>query len=290
MNEFPHLTDRINHFLAIQLEQISSHQTGQLQTAMKYTLLNGGKRMRPLMVYATANSIKLDLKVADYIAAAIEMIHAYSLIHDDLPAMDDDDLRRGQPTCHIKFDEATAILAADALQTLAFETLTDAPIKNSLKIKVIKSLAKASGGKGMIGGQMLDLEAEEKIISLLELQNIHAKKTGALLLACVSMVIDCVPSLTSCQVDQYLNFGKNFGMAYQIIDDILDVTSDTDTLGKPAQSDIKNQKSTYPSILGLDLAKQKASEYIESANNSLSGLPNAQQLILLTNRVSNRAY
>ena len=283
------LIDRIDHFLVDQLSELKTQDTGQLVAAIEYTLLNGGKRMRPLLVYATAESTGLDEQVADHIAAAIEMIHAYSLIHDDLPAMDDDDLRRGQATCHIKFDEATAILAADALQALAFEVLTKIPIEAERKVILIQILSQAAGAYGMVGGQMLDLEAEGQHLALEALQNIHARKTGALLEACVSMVISCDNNIPHHSKSCYLEFAQNFGIAYQIIDDILDVTKDTITLGKPAQSDIKNDKSTYPSLLGLHAAKVKAKEHISQANNLLAQLPGNDQLIKLTKIIANRS-
>ncbi len=283
------LIDRIDRFLVDQLSTLKSQDTGQLIAAIEYSLLNGGKRMRPLLVYATAKSTGIDKQVADHIAAAIEMIHAYSLIHDDLPAMDDDDLRRGQATCHIKFDEATAILAADALQALAFEVLTKTPIEAEHKVALINTLSKAAGAVGMVGGQMLDLEAEGQQLTLEALQNIHAKKTGALLEACVSMVIGCDKDISKKFIGRYLEFAQNFGIAYQIIDDILDVTKDTITLGKPAQSDIKNDKSTYPSLLGLDAAKEKATEHIDHAHELLTHLPGNELLVQLTEIIASRS-
>ena len=285
-----HLSLRINNFLGDQFDQLGAYQTGNLLPAMKYSLLNGGKRMRPLLVYATAESVGVDTDVADHIAAAIEMIHAYSLIHDDLPAMDDDDLRRGQATCHIAYDEATAILAADALQALSFEVLTHTPTSSHVVIQLIQQLSHAAGVIGMVGGQMLDLEGEGKQLTLEALQIVHAKKTGALLEACVSMVIECNQNLTKQVKNTYLQFAKNFGMAYQIIDDILDVTTDTEILGKPAQSDIKNNKSTYPSILGLNSARNKAKEHVDTAFELLDQLPNSESLFQLTEIIANRSY
>ncbi len=239
---------------------------------MAYSLLSGGKRIRPLLVYATANSIELDFSVADNIAAAIEMIHAYSLIHDDLPAMDDDHLRRGKPTNHIKFDEATAILAGDALQALAFETLTRTPTVPHKALKMIQSLATASGVLGMAGGQSMDLISENQTLSLAQLESIHAAKTGALLSACVSLVLHCDESISQHDEQQFNLFAANFGIAFQIVDDILDVTQDSVTLGKPANSDTKNNKATYPSLLGLEAAKSKADQHINMAFKALNAL------------------
>ena len=239
---------------------------------MAYSLLSGGKRIRPLLVYATAECLDVDLVVADHIAAAIEMIHAYSLIHDDLPAMDDDDLRRGQPTNHIAFDEATAILAGDALQSLAFETLSKTPVDAQTVINLIKSLAQASGLNGMAGGQSLDLIAENQIADLQQLESIHAAKTGALLVACVTLMVKTIPSISNKNLKNFNKFAVNFGMLFQIIDDILDVTEDTETLGKPANSDTKNNKATYPNLLGLDGAKNKVTEHIDAAYESLQNI------------------
>ncbi len=290
MNDFAQLSFRIDRFLTKQLQQLKSHNTGHLLPAIEYTLLNGGKRMRPKLVYATAQSTGLDLNTADHIAAAIEMVHAYSLIHDDLPAMDDDDLRRGQATCHIVFDEATAILAGDALQALAFETLTHAPIDDAIIVHLIKNLSHAAGTIGMVGGQMLDLEAENQPCTIDELREIHAKKTGALLAACVTMVTACHPELPSKLQQHYQQFAQNFGLAYQITDDIIDVTSDTQTLGKPAQSDIKNNKSTYPSLLGLAQARKLAQEQLETAHQHLSCLPATEHLRELTKKIADRSH
>ncbi len=290
MNDNQVLIDRIDQFLTVQLDELKIHKTGQLVAAMEYTLLNGGKRMRPLLVYATAESTGLNTNVADHIAAAIEMIHAYSLIHDDLPAMDDDDLRRGQATCHIKFNEATAILAADALQALAFECLTATPTSSDVVLRMIKKLSGAAGSIGMVGGQMLDLEAEGQSLDINQLQDIHARKTGALLQACVMMVTDCDETISVDKRNHYEMFAKHFGITYQIIDDILDVTVDTATLGKPAQSDIKNHKSTYPSLLGLTDARLMAAKHVECARTHLNHVPANKRLADLLKHISQRSF
>lgn len=290
VNDVDVLINRIDQFLIKQLNPLKKLNTGRLLEAIEYTLLNGGKRMRPLLVYATAESTGLDFAVADHIAAAIEMIHAYSLIHDDLPSMDDDDLRRGQATCHIKFDEATAILAADALQALAFECLSNTPCAHSTVVKLITILSRAAGAQGMVGGQMLDLEAEGHVLQIKQLQNIHAMKTGALLMACVTSVTECSKNLTPLERTAYKSFAQHFGIAYQIIDDVLDITSDTETLGKPAQSDIKNSKSTYPSLLGLEQAKNKAQFHTDAAENKLLKLPTNKSLTDLLNFISRRTF
>ncbi|WP_395374326.1 polyprenyl synthetase family protein [Marinicella sp. W31] len=283
-----HHRQRINHFLAHQLEQLAP-QSSRLKEAVAYALLSGGKRIRPLLVYAVADMIQADMQSADHIAASIEMIHAYSLIHDDLPAMDDDDLRRGQPTCHIQFDEATAILAGDALQAMAFELLSHTPAEPSTIVSLIQYLTRACGMNGMAGGQSLDLEAEDKTLQLTELENIHALKTGALLSACVDITVLLKPGLTESTAQQLNLFGRNFGVAFQIVDDILDLTSDTQTLGKPAGSDTENNKSTYPQLLGLDQAREKAREHIETSRTALhaTGL-DGQHLLDLCTKILNR--
>ena len=281
---------RINGFLQQRLD-LATDQSSRLKEAMAYSLLSGGKRMRPLLVYATAKSIGLDLKVADYLAAAIEMIHAYSLIHDDLPAMDDDNLRRGKATSHIAFDEATAILAGDALQSLAFECLSDVPLAPEITVRLVRLLAQASGLVGMAGGQSLDLLAEDQASTLTELQIIHAGKTGAILKACVSLTVASQPSLSSEQANTFIQFAEHFGIAFQIIDDILDVTQDTETLGKPAHSDTKNNKSTYPGLLGVEGARNKANEHITAAIDALDSLPyDCQELQSLTTQMLQRKY
>ena len=279
---------RINHFLEQQLEQLAP-QNSRLKEAVAYALLAGGKRIRPLLVYAVADMIEADIDAADHIAASIEMIHAYSLIHDDLPAMDDDHLRRGQPTCHIRFDEATAILAGDALQAMAFEALSQTPANASVVVALMQHLTRACGMNGMAGGQSLDLEAEDTTVSLPELENIHALKTGALLSACVEMAALLKPELPQETIQQLQIFGRNFGVAFQIVDDILDLTGDTQTLGKPAGSDEANNKSTYPQLLGLDTARAKAQEHIENSRNALAmtGL-NGKHLLDLCERILNR--
>ena len=290
MSSFQQYQDRINQFLARQLT-ICDPKDSLLISAMAYSLLSGGKRIRPLLVYATAESIDCDIKVADYIAAAIEMIHAYSLIHDDLPAMDDDELRRGQVTNHIKYDEATAILAGDALQSLAFDTLARTPLNPGIVVNLIQLLSQASGLIGMAGGQSLDLISENETANLQQLEAIHAAKTGALLSACVSLVVKTNTAISETKQLHFHQFAKNFGMAFQIIDDILDVTQDTDTLGKPANSDTKNNKSTYPDLMGIDAAKNKATEHINLAYQALDDLPyNTDQLSALAKLVLHRDH
>jgi len=240
----------------------------KLQEALEYSLFNGGKRVRPVLAYAAAEACGADQKMADLPAAALEMIHSYSLVHDDLPAMDDDDLRRGKPTCHIAFDEATAILAGDALQTLAFEILSrDAqnPLSTNQRLKMIQQLSQASGASGMCGGQSIDLEAVGHQVDLAYLENMHNHKTGALIYAAVIMGALCNPEVTETQLTQLAQYAKAIGLAFQVQDDILDVISDTETLGKAQGADAALNKPTYVSLLGLEGARAKAQELHEEA-------------------------
>ncbi|KGY13871.1 geranyl transferase [Vibrio tubiashii] len=269
--------DQLNHWL-----QALPHQHLPLIEAMHYGLLLGGKRARPFLVYITGQMLGRDLNDLDTPAAAVECIHAYSLIHDDLPAMDDDALRRGQPTCHIKFDEATAILTGDALQTLAFTILAEGSLNPNAecnRIKMVKVLADASGANGMCMGQALDLAAENKNISLQELEEIHRHKTGALMksairlgaLAAGEKGLEVLP-----QLDRYADA---VGLAFQVQDDILDIISDTETLGKPQGSDQELNKSTYPALLGLDGAINKAHTLLNEALQALEAIPYNTELL-----------
>ena len=260
-------------------EQLLPHK---LHKAMRYSVLNGGKRMRPMLTYCTGLALGIAPEVLDGPACAVEFIHVYSLIHDDLPAMDDDDLRRGKATCHIAFDEATAILAGDALQALAFEVLAYDPSITATadsRLKMIISLAKASGSQGMVGGQAIDLQYVGTRLNLPELENMHIHKTGALIRASVNMAtlakIDIDP-VAAKKLDQY---AKCIGLSFQVKDDILDEESDTATLGKTQGKDKDNDKPTYPALLGLSGAKQKAQELHEMALDSLSMLGSEADLL-----------
>ncbi|HDL3851420.1 TPA: (2E,6E)-farnesyl diphosphate synthase, partial [Mannheimia haemolytica] len=265
---------RINHFLAEKLKTTDSVGS-PLVEAMAYAVLLGGKRVRPFLIYATGRMLGVPLEKLDHSAAAMEAIHAYSLVHDDLPAMDDDRLRRGKPTCHIAFDEATAILAGDALQSFAFELLaTDPHLTDREKVAQVTELATASGAKGMCLGQSLDLIAENKAVSLEELELIHRNKTGALILSSVMMGLNLSEHSQNLAIKQPLvNYAKAIGLAFQVQDDILDVIGDTDKIGKTVGSDEHLNKSTYPKLLGLDGAKQKAEMLYQTALHSLEQLP-----------------
>ncbi|MGJ8581976.1 MAG: (2E,6E)-farnesyl diphosphate synthase [Psychromonas sp.] len=274
--------DRVN----TQLEQHINHAhitSPELNEAMSYGALLGGKRVRPFLVYAVGSMLGSQLETLDPIAASIECIHAYSLIHDDLPAMDDDALRRGHPTCHIKYNEAMAILAGDALQTIAFDILSTEinGITAQAQLKMINTLAQASGEKGMCAGQVLDIAAENSATSLTELEAIHNAKTGALILAAVQMGALTKVDIEQSEFDLLTRFARAIGLAFQVQDDILDITSDTATLGKPQGSDQALNKSTYPALLGLEGAQQKAQDLYEEALHALSQLPYNTQLLEL---------
>ena len=265
----------------------------QLQAASEYSLFNGGKRIRPLLVYATAQALGARLEQADYPAVAVEMIHAYSLVHDDLPAMDDDDLRRGKPTCHIAFDEATAILAGDALQTQAFLVLSreNKELNPQQQLSMIQILANGSGLHGMAGGQSLDLEAVDKQVDLAYLENMHSHKTGALILASVLMGAHCKANVDQTTLDALTQYARAIGLAFQVQDDILDVISDTNTLGKTQGADIANNKPTYVSLLGLDGARDKARQLHQLAIESLKSLEaDSHHLEYIANYIVERSH
>ena len=254
----------------------------KLHQAMRYSALDGGKRMRPMLTYCTGKLLGIPNQVLDGPACAVELIHVYSLIHDDLPAMDDDDLRRGKATCHIAFDEATAILTGDALQALAFEILANDPTINidpSQRLKMITTLTKASGSVGKVGGQAIDLESVGTTLTLPELENMHIHKTGALIRASVNMAALAKPDLDPIIAKKLDHYAKCIGLSFQVKDDILDEESDTATLGKTQGKDQDNNKPTYPALLGLAGAKEKAQELHEQAIGSLSGFGSEADLL-----------
>ena len=275
------LCQRVDATLAAHFENLSdSSQPQRLLEAMRYSLFNGGKRLRPVLTYASCLALGGKLAQADRAAAAVECIHAYSLVHDDLPAMDDDELRRGQPTCHIAFDEATAILAGDALQPLAFEMISmDPSLAPEIRLQMVQTLARASGDQGMVGGQALDIAAEGQRQTLEQLQRMHSLKTGALIRAAVQL--GALASNRSSEGDRAAldAYACAIGLAFQVQDDILDIEGDTQTLGKPQGSDLAHDKSTYPALLGLDGAKQKAAELHRQALNALTHLPHETTLL-----------
>ena len=243
-----------------------------LNEAVRYAVFGGGKRIRPVLVYAGGEAFGVAPQALDGCACAVEMIHTYSLIHDDLPAMDDDDLRRGRMTCHKAYNEATAILAGDALQALAFQALAQDPaieVPAGQRLRMIDTLARAAGPDGMTGGQAIDLEAENRMLSLEELQDMHARKTGALIRASVELGALCSVKVDEQRFDKVSRYADCIGLAFQIHDDVLDIESDTETLGKPQGSDLERNKATYPDLLGLEGAKRAAREALDEALSHL---------------------
>lgn len=247
----------------------------RLHEAMRYAVLLGGKRIRPALVYSTGEALGVERSGLDGPAAAVELIHAYSLVHDDLPAMDDDDLRRGRPTCHRAYDEGTAILVGDALQALAFHVLAhDEGLRVSAerRLQMVETLAKAAGSRGMVGGQALDLEAVARTLDETELENMHIHKTGAILRACVRLGGLAAPDTPEDTLERLDHYAKCIGLAYQIRDDILDVQGETGTIGKASGADAARHKPTYPSVMGLARSIELANQLHEQAMESLSVL------------------
>ncbi|CAM4458579.1 MAG: Farnesyl diphosphate synthase [Legionellaceae bacterium] len=263
---------RFNEVLERFLPKINTSE--RLLMAMRYTILNGGKRVRPLLVYATGEALQVNWTDLDSIACAIECIHTFSLIHDDLPAMDDDDLRRGLPTCHKAFDEATAILAGDALQTLAFEILAKREnfisVSPEQQLAMIQHLTEATGINGMTGGQSLDLLASGQIVSLAELEKIHRLKTGALIQASIYLVALAANNISKTAINNLLHYANCLGLAFQIQDDILDIEMPTEILGKQQGADISRNKMTYPTLLGLNTAKKQVIQLFNQAIDALA--------------------
>jgi farnesyl diphosphate synthase len=249
---------------------------------MRYAALGPGKRIRPLLVYATGAAIGVAPEALDPPAAAVELIHAYSLVHDDLPAMDDDDLRRGRPTTHRAFDEATAILAGDALQVLAFEILAEDPmptVSDAGRVDMIRLLARASGTQGMAGGQAMDLAATGRRLEPLQIEAMHACKTGALIRAAVLFACAAAPALPAASREALDRYGRAVGLSFQIVDDLLDVLGDPRVTGKGAGSDALRGKPTYPAIAGVAAARARANELAQEGIEALAGFgPAASQL------------
>ena len=269
----PHLA-RVEVALADGIAQPSPADLGE---AMRYAVLDGGKRLRPLLVLATAEAVGGDMAAALRAACAIELIHAYSLVHDDMPCMDNDVLRRGKPTVHVQFGEAQALLAGDALQTLAFELLTpqDGSVGPAVQAACVGLLARASGYQGMAGGQAIDLASVGQRLSEAQLRQMHRLKTGALLLCSVQMGAACGTAVSAPVQSALLQFGEAMGLAFQVVDDILDVTADSATLGKTAGKDAAADKPTYVALMGLEPAQRLADELAAQAAQALqdTGLP-----------------
>ena len=270
----PDLRQRINRVLSDYLTDVDGGPT-RLLDAMQYSVLGEGKRLRPLMVYASGAAAGVAMPKLDSIAAAIELVHAYSLVHDDLPAMDDDDLRRGQATTHVAFDEATAILVGDAMQALAFEVLVTDPCwenESQMSCRLIEYLAKASGPSGMAGGQAMDLAAAGQTVSVAELDEMYARKTGRLIRATVRMPLFCDPATSADTFAATDAYASAIGLAFQVKDDLLEVEGTTDTIGKPQGSDVKNAKPTYPALMGIAASRDKLDRLYDEALAALEPL------------------
>jgi farnesyl diphosphate synthase len=268
-NRTGYYTERVATMLDSVLP-VATDEPRLLHDAMRYAVFNGGKRVRPLLVYATGECLQVPATALDAPAAAVELIHAFSLVHDDLPAMDDDDLRRGKPTVHRKYDEATAILAADALQPLAFSVLAGATgLTGRTRSRLVKMIADACGSLGMTGGQALDLAAEGRNLTVEQIEQMYAMKTGALIHASVlapALIAETISAEQTAAIDA---FGRTIGIAFQIKDDILDVTGETDVIGKQAGADQRLSKATYPGLLGVDEAIRRCDDLLKSALEKL---------------------
>lgn len=287
-----HSQSRVEQYLNTAIGQ--RRASGVLSQAMAYSAVQGGKRVRAALVYGAARACGVDHAALDPLAAAVEAIHAYSLIHDDLPAMDDDALRRGQPSCHIAFDEATAILAGDALQALAFEFLASAQgpkISAEQCLAMVACLAQASGAKGMVAGQMLDMAAAHDAVNLAQLEHLHCLKTGALIVASVEIGALSQSHVSPNQIDNLRAYAQAIGLAFQVKDDILDIEGDTATLGKAQGSDLINDKSTYPALLGMTAAKARLMELHQQAKDAVAGFgAAAEPLVWLADFIVSRKH
>jgi farnesyl diphosphate synthase len=282
---------RIENVLAEQLPP-ADIAPQRLHEAMRYAVLGGGKRVRPLLAFAAGEVTGANVERAQHAAAAVELIHAYSLVHDDMPAMDDDALRRGKPTVHVEFDEATALLVGDALQSLAFEILTAQPLAAdaATQLKMVQLLAQAAGSRGMAGGQAIDLASVGKPLDLTELEFMHIHKTGALIRASVLLGAHCgtLDEATESALDHY---AKCIGLAFQVVDDVLDAEAPTATLGKTAGKDAADNKPTYVSLLGTARARELSLELRADAHKSLAGLgATAERLRQLADFVVERTF
>ncbi|MBZ2167178.1 (2E,6E)-farnesyl diphosphate synthase [Marinobacter sp. F4216] len=269
-----------------------SSASNRLQEAMRYSVLGGGKRVRPALCLGAASAVGHTGDNALVPACALELIHAYSLIHDDLPAMDDDDLRRGRPTTHIAFDEATAILAGDALQTLAFSWLTETgSFDAETRLAMVRELARASGHKGMVGGQAIDLESVGQKLTLSQLETMHRHKTGALIEASVILGALSSGSVSDAAQASLTEYAKALGLAFQVQDDLLDIEGDTEIIGKPQGSDMARDKPTYPALLGIEGAREHLDALLNHALNSLRDFgPEADPLRAMANYIVARTH
>ena len=280
--------ERVNHVLETLLNR--GEVPARLREAMRYAVLGGGKRIRPRLAYATGRLVGASPAALDAPAAAVELLHAYSLVHDDLPAMDDDALRRGRPTAHVCYGEATAILVGDALQALAFEALARGGADAAIAVRQVALLAEAAGAGGMVGGQALDMEGETRRFSLAEVERMHRGKTGALIRAAVMMAA-AAGSPAEEEETALDRFGGQIGLAFQIRDDVLDATRSTAALGKPHGADARRGKSTYVSLLGVDAARQMAAERLQAALGALAVFGDrARELAALGRCLATRSF
>ncbi len=251
--------ERMERALALRLPPADA-VPARLHEAMRYSVLGGGKRVRPALLFATARTLGLDEDEVEAAACAIELIHVYSLVHDDLPAMDDDDLRRGRPTCHKAYDEATAILVGDALQPLAFQLLVRdpaLPAAAAIRLRLVDLLSEASGTFGMAGGQAIDLEVQGRKLDIAQVEDMHARKTGAIIRASVLMAAECAPQLAAHLYAALNRFANAIGLAFQIQDDLLDVIGDVSTLGKATGADREHAKPTHPAVIGIAASQER---------------------------------
>ena len=265
----------------------------RLHEAMRYAVLGGGKRVRPLLAHAAGALADAPAATLDRVACAVELIHAYSLVHDDMPCMDDDVLRRGKPTVHVEYDDATALLVGDALQALAFQAIAEAPVCDdpATRLRMVTLLARAAGSRGMAGGQAIDLEAVGKLLSREELEFMHIHKTGALIRASVLLGAQCGNALEAGELDRLDHYAKVVGLLFQVVDDILDAQADTATLGKTAGKDADHNKPTYVSLLGLDEARRLADELLQDARDTLAPFgPRADRLDELARFIVHRKF
>ena len=268
--------ERVNTNIKNAIDTLPADVSPKLKEAMNYGTLLGGKRVRPFLVYATADAVGASLDTADIPAVAIECIHSYSLIHDDLPAMDNDDLRRGHPTVHKVYGDATGVLTGDALQAFAFEVIAKADMGPEMmrnQLEMMKVLAVGCGYQGMCGGQELDMEAENREVTREELEKVHKYNTGALIESSVELGLLCRKNMPEAEKEAFRAYSRAIGLAFQVWDDVLDIISNTDILGKPQGSDVESNKSTYPKLMGLDGAKEYAKSLALTAVNALKPLP-----------------
>lgn len=271
------------------LSELLKGENDIVYEAMKYSVENGGKRIRPVLVLESCKMCGGDISSALDVACALEMIHTYSLIHDDLPCMDDDDMRRGKPSCHVKFGEEYALLAGDALLTYAFEVIAGAKLDDMKKVKAISCLSRNAGFSGMVGGQVIDLQSEGKKISYDTLREMHSKKTGALIRCAVTLGCICAGA-DEATTDALVNYADNIGYAFQAVDDILDVVSTEEVLGKPIGSDAECEKTTYVTLFGVEKAKQIADELTKNAIKSIDSFENSDFLVRLAKELTERKY